>query len=131
MPIALCGQVLGFCHDHPSAGHFATDHSWARLCAHYFRPNAKDDVSNEVKSRTTCEYFNPPLQGYHKDQLQPIQSSECFEVVCNDLAGPIMPNSRDGYRYALILVDHFTKWPEAVPLIEISASTIARAIHDQ
>ena len=42
-----------------------------------------------------------------------------------------MPTSRDGFKYALILVDHFTKWPEVVPLKEVSAPTIARAIHDQ
>ena len=34
-------------------------------------------------------------------------------------------------RYALIPVHHFTNWPEVVPLKEISAHAIARAIHDQ
>ena len=131
VPIALRGRVLRLCHDHPSAGHFAIDRTWARLRAHYFWPNAKEDVLNWVKSCTTCASFNPPPQGYHKDKLQPIQSSERFELVCYDLAGPFMPNSRNGNRYALILVDHFTKWPEVVPLKEISAPTIARAIHDQ
>ena len=131
VPIALRGRVLQLCHDHPSSGHFAIDRTWARLRAHYFWPNAKEDVSNWVKSCTTCASFNPPPHGYHKDQLQPIQSSDRFELVCYDLAGPFMPISRDGFRYALILVDHFTKWPEVVPLKEISAHTIARAIHDQ
>ena len=42
-----------------------------------------------------------------------------------------MPTSCKGYWYALILVDHFTKWPEVIPLKEICVSTIARAIHDQ
>ena len=42
-----------------------------------------------------------------------------------------MPISRDGYQYSLILVDHFTKWPEVIPLKETSAPAIARAIYDQ
>ena len=44
---------------------------------------------------------------------------------------PFLPASQDGFKYALILVDHFTKWPELVPLKEISAPTIATAIHKQ
>ena len=88
-------------------------------------------MSNWVKSCTTCAYFDPPPQGYHKDQLQPIQSSDCFELVCFDLAGPFMLISCNGFRYTFILVYHFTKWPEVVPLKETSAHIIARAIHDQ
>ena len=131
VPEDLRGSVLQLCHDHPSSGHFGIDRTWARLREHYFWPNAKQDVTNWVKRCKICASFNPPPQGYHKDQLQLIQSSERFELVCYDLAGPFMPKSRDGFKYALILVDHFTKWPEVVPLKEISAPTIARAIHDQ
>ena len=131
IPDDLRGTVLKLCHDHPSSGHFAVDRTWSRLCEHYFWPNAKQDVINWVKSCKICASFNPPPQGYHKDQLQPIQSTERFELVCYDLAGPFLPASQDGFKYALILVDHFTKWPEVVPLKEISAPTIARAIHDQ
>ena len=131
VPEELRGSVLRLCHDHPSSGHFAIDRTWTRLRECYFWPDAKQDVTNWVKSCKICASFNPPPQGYHKDQLQPIQSSERFELVCYDLAGPFMPASRDGFKYALILVDHFTKWPEVVPLKEISAPTIARAIHDQ
>ena len=97
VPIELCGRVLQLCHDHPSAGHFAIERTCARLCAHYFLPNAKEDVSYWVKSCTTCASFNPPPQGHHKDKLQPIQSSERFELVCYDLAGPFMPISFDGF----------------------------------
>ena len=130
VPIALRGHVLQLCHDHPSAGHFAIDCTWAHLCVHYFWPNAKEDVSNWATSCTAFTSFNPPPQGYHKGHLQPIQSSDRFELVCYDLAGPFMPISRNGFWYSLVLVDHFTKWPEVVLLKEISAHTIARAIHD-
>ena len=61
VPIALRGRVLQLCHDHPSACHFAIDRPWVRLRAHYFWPNAKEDVSNWVKSCTTCASSIHPL----------------------------------------------------------------------
>ena len=63
--------------------------------------------------------------------MKPIESSERFQTVCYDIAGPFMPTTPRGNKYALILVDHFTKWPEIVALPDIQAPTIARAIYDQ
>ena len=63
--------------------------------------------------------------------MKPIESSERFQTVCYDIAGPFMPITPRGNKYALILVDHFTKWPEVVALPDIQVPTIARAIYDQ
>ena len=131
IPRALHSKVLSLCHDHPSAGHFAVDRTWNRLSELYFWPNAHDDVVNWVQSCTSCAAYKPPPKGYHKEPLQPIQSTERFELVCYDLAGPFLPETPSGNKYALIIVDHFSKWPEVIPLKDIDAPTIARAIHDQ
>ena len=77
-----------------------------------------------------CNAHNLPPKGYHTDPLQAIYSSECFELVCYDLAGPFTSSSSHGNIYALILVDHFTKWPEVLPLPDSKATTIAHAIYD-
>ena len=130
VPSQLRSTILRLSHDHPSSGHFGIDRTWSRLSAHYFWPNAKQDVSNWVQRCLACNVHNPPPKGYHTDCLQPIYSSERFELVCYDLAGPFMPSSSHGNIYVLILVDHFTKWPEVLPLPDSKATTIARAIYD-
>ena len=63
--------------------------------------------------------------------MQPLQSTERFELVCYDLAGPFFPETSSGKKYALISVDHFSKWPEVIPVKSIDALTIARAMYDQ
>ncbi|KAI7813488.1 hypothetical protein IRJ41_018565 [Triplophysa rosa] len=50
-----------------------------------------------------------------------------FERIGMDLIGPLERSAR-GYRFALVLVDYATRYPEAVPLRSISAKSVADAL---
>ncbi|CAK9832763.1 Transposon Ty3-I Gag-Pol polyprotein [Anthophora retusa] len=53
-------------------------------------------------------------------------TSERFEHVHVDIVGPL-PISQ-GFRYWLSCVDRYTRWPEAIPMEEATAESVARAL---
>jgi len=50
-----------------------------------------------------------------------------FSVICVDIVEPISPPS-EGFQYILTTIDMCTRFPAAVPLKDISTSTVAEAL---
>ena len=53
------------------------------------------------------------------------EPKEIFDHVHVDIAGPLTYS--DGVKYLLTFVDHFTRWPEAIPLVDMKAETVTDA----
>ncbi|XP_011859115.1 PREDICTED: uncharacterized protein LOC105556630 [Vollenhovia emeryi] len=45
-----------------------------------------------------------------------------------DIVGPLQPCS--GFSYCLTIIDRFSRWPEAIPLSEITAKSVAKAFYN-
>lgn len=81
-----------------------------------------------AKSCTTCQTAK-----VHRHVKAPLATFKVphrrFDHINIDIVGPL-PRSQ-GYTYLLTIVDRFTRWPEAVPLSDISTTSCARALLSQ
>ena len=57
--------------------------------------------------------------------MKSIVTERPLQIVAMDFVGPL-PMSEQGNTYALVMVDHFTRWPIAYAVEDTEAETVAR-----
>ena len=61
-------------------------------------------------------------------QLYPTSASWPFEASGMDIVGPITPPSSRGHPFILAITDYFSKWAEAIPLVEVKMVDVVNFI---
>ena len=128
VPGAYRQQVFRLGHSSILGGHLGAAKTLERIQAVLFWPGMGEEIKRLARScdicqRTTDRGRNPNAP------LQPLPViEEPFARVAVDIVGPIVPAAADKSRYILSIVDFATRWPEAVPLKNIEAVTVAEAM---
>ncbi len=113
-------------HCNPMAGHLGQAVTLNRLMARFFWLGIHENVRRWCAACRECQLVNPPASP--KAPLRPLPPMQVpFERIGMDLIGPLERSAR-GHRFALVLVDYATRYPEAVALRNISAKSVAEAL---
>jgi hypothetical protein len=120
--------ILSLAHETPLSGHLGVTKTYEKVLKHFYWPNLKKDVAFFCRSCHTCQVVGKPNQVISKAKLQPIPAfDEPFSRVMVDCVGPL-PRTKSGNEYMLTIMCSSTRFPEAIPLRNIKAQTIVKAL---
>ena len=111
-------------HDFPTAGHLDADKTLGRVCQVGYWVNMITDVEAYCRECLACQAAKPSAP--QPVPLTSVPIGKPWQMVAVDILE--VPRSPKNNRYVLILQDYFTKWVEAIPLPDQTASRITNEL---
>ena len=91
-------------------GHLGVDRVVSLARERFYWPDMRQDIANFISWRCQCLKQKPSHHTPH-EPLQPIATSVLFEVISINYLH--LERSSGGYKYVLVVVDHFTRYVQA------------------
>ena len=114
---------------HERLGHFGTRRTHDLLRHTYWWAGMQADVAAYVARCKACDRVRSSFTARHP-VLHPLPIQGLFYRWSLDIAGEL-PLTKRGGRYILIMIEHLSKWVEAVVLSEKSSGSTAAAFLDR
>ncbi|GBM98025.1 Retrovirus-related Pol polyprotein from transposon 412 [Araneus ventricosus] len=126
LPKSRIQEVLRETHDSASGGHFGVMKTLSKTRERFYWDRLRADVEKWCRECHACGARKGP-KTRTKGRLKRYNVGAPFERMALDILGPL-PVTTKGNRYVLVLMDYFTKWPEAIPIPDQEASTVAEEL---
>lgn len=126
IPAPLRSMILHSAHENRWAAHAGISRTISHLSARYFWPNMTRDITSHIESCEQCQKTKRPRRA-PRGLLTPFGASRPFELLSMDFLGPFDTSPR-GNKYLLVVIDHFTRWPEAIPTVDCTSDSVAYAL---
>ena len=111
-----------------TAAHLGEYKTVKTLQLNWFWPGMQSEVRRIVRTCESCQSnksqgLKTPATSHH------LYAGRAWQKVAIDFTGPLEVTER-GNKWILVLTDHFTRWSEALPLPDATASTVASVLSD-
>ena len=121
-------EIMRLAHEIPMGGHLGINKTCDRIMRHFFWPGLRRSVSEFCRTCHSCQMVGKPSVTVPVAPLQPIPAfEEPFSRVIIDCVGPL-PKTKSGNEYLLTVMCAATRFPEAIPLRNINARNISKAL---
>ncbi|PZC82925.1 hypothetical protein B5X24_HaOG209368 [Helicoverpa armigera] len=91
-----------------------------------FWPSMNKEVARWTRACINCQ--RAKIHRHVITPLVPFPPSKRFEHIHIDIVGPLRLSNE--YRYCVTIIDRCTKWPEAIPVRDITADVIAQVLYE-
>ncbi|ROT62945.1 hypothetical protein C7M84_019191 [Penaeus vannamei] len=125
VPRTLRRDLLHELHGGITSGHLGVKRTLTRLRQRFYWVGMRRDVQEWCRTCEVCCARNGPVKNCAS--LQVYQVCAPLERVAVDIVGPF-PVTTQGNRFICVVMDYFTKWPEAYALPDHEAETVAEAL---
>jgi len=127
VPESLREKVVSLTHDTLLSGHRGSTKTLNRVLQEFYWPGINNFVLRYVSSCDLCQRnVSDGTVGKAPLSSLPVIGTP-LSVVCIDLIGSLSPPS-DGNRWILTIIDMCPRFPECIPLRDISSSSVAEAL---
>ena len=126
LPAKLRREFLTVIHGGMTGGHLGRKRTAASIQMRAYWPTWSSDLDAFLKECAPCAQYHRG-GAPRKAKMQTPLVGEPWIRVSVDITGP-HPRSSKSNQYIMTLVDHFSKWAEAIPLRNHTAPTVARAL---
>ena len=124
LPQCYRTYVISMAHDIPLASHLGVNKTNERILALFFWPGIRQTVVQYCKTCKMCQIVGKPNQKIQRAASQPIPAfEEPFSKVIIDCVGTL-PKTKFGNKYLLTIMCSTTRFPEAIPMRNITAKKI-------
>ncbi|CAB0009032.1 unnamed protein product, partial [Nesidiocoris tenuis] len=123
VPAAKQQDVLQLSHQ---IGHFGIRRMISNVRNSFYWIGMHKDIRTFVRSCPVCAQRKGP-SAQKKAPLQTYVTGASMDRVAIDILGPF-PKTERGNRFIVVTMDYFTKWPEAFPVPDRTAETVAEGL---
>jgi RNase H-like domain found in reverse transcriptase/Reverse transcriptase (RNA-dependent DNA polymerase)/Integrase zinc binding domain/Integrase core domain/Chromo (CHRromatin Organisation MOdifier) domain len=124
VPESLRGRVMSLTHHPKIASHPGGTRMYQNLRRDFFWPRMAVDIHEYVQGCSSCARKRLSTQR-KTSHIKLFPPSEPFEFVAMDILGPL-PETAQGNRFLLVIVDRFSKLTRTVPLRTTIATEVAK-----
>ncbi|KAM8759746.1 protein NYNRIN-like [Acanthopagrus schlegelii] len=130
VPKSLHPLILYLGHHIQWAGYLGQQKSYDIISQRFYWPRLYQDVQEYCRTCTDCQKKVAPVRKSDRGLLQPLPIfGTPFERLGMDIIGPLVKSS-SGHRFALVICNYTTRYPEVYPLLSIQVKHVVLGLID-
>ena len=127
VPDSMRSRIMTLAHDHPTSAHLGRSRTTERVRQRFLWPGMFADIRRYCSTCDLCQRRHRPAPKKRAPLVTEV-TSQPFRRIAIDITE--MPVSENGNRYAVVIMDYFSKYVRVYPVRRQDAETVTTVLLD-